>query len=122
MGIEFVEGKCCGDCAKCELPQRPRNTQGMQACAVANMLPMVYCTHDLLIEQNKVYANLLKARDEEIDELKGLVYALLGKDKKPKAKQEIAQPEESPAEGENPETVDGEQTEPITPRRIRSKN
>lgn len=109
MEVEFVEGKCCGDCAKCEIPGRPRSQQGIIACAVANILPMVYCTHDLSIETNTILSKVIKKKDKEIEELKAKIEEMQGSRSEGESKApeeetpEEEYPEQSPAETEEEE-------------------
>lgn len=109
MEVEFVEGKCCGDCAKCWLPRRPRSAQGIQACAIANILPKVFCTHDLIVEQNALISKLTKTVKKQGEEIAKLSEKIGEKEppsvefpeeEKPEAPEEESAEEHPAEEGE----------------------
>lgn len=120
MSVEFVEGRCCGDCAKCELQIRPRTAVGMQACATANMLPKLFCLHDMVVEQNSMLSKLLKQKDKDLNEYKLLVAKLLShaNSEVPASLPDI-NPEEELEGVQDVEQAEADNSEEIKPKKIK---
>lgn len=74
--VQFVDGKCVGDCALCTLPHKPTDRLGVGACSQINALPKIFCMHDKLAEQAMFLQNMANHEHADHQQLDGGLAAL----------------------------------------------